>query len=55
MVNADKSALALAALITVIVYVLTVVPSCAVTLTSIVFEPTFKDNAADAEPLVTVE
>ena len=41
-------------LVTVIVYVLIVVPSCAVTFTSIVLLPIFNDNADDALPLVTV-
>ena len=38
----------------VVVYVFRVAPSCAVTFTSIVLLPSFKDKAADAVPLVTV-
>ena len=40
-------------LVTVMVYVFVVVPSCAVTNTSIVLLPTFKLNEPDGLPLVT--
>ena len=39
---------------TVMVYVLMVVPSCAVTETSIVLLPTFKGKEPDTTPLTTV-
>jgi hypothetical protein len=39
--------------VTVIVYAEVVVPSWAVTRTSIVLEPTFNDKAPDADPDVT--
>jgi hypothetical protein len=39
--------------VTVTVYVLVVTPSCAVTTTVIVFEPTFNEIEPDAEPEFT--
>ena len=50
-VNPLRSAFVDAALVTVIVYVFVVLPSSAVTFTSIVFDPTFNDNDDDAMPL----
>jgi hypothetical protein len=42
-----------AALVTVTVYVFVVAPSCAVTTTLMVFEPTLSDIAPEALPEVT--
>ena len=42
-----------AALVTVTVYVFVVAPSCAVTTTFMVFDPTFSEIAPDAFPDVT--
>jgi hypothetical protein len=50
--NPDKVA-SLEVRVTVIVYTEVVVPSWAVTRTSIVLEPTFNDKAPDADPDVT--
>ena len=51
--NAERLALAEAALVTVMVYVLVVTPSWAVTTVVMVLAPTFKAIGADAVPEVT--
>ena len=53
-VNPLRSALAEAARVTVTVYVLVVVPSCAVTTTVIVFAPTLRLTGVAALPPFTV-
>ena len=52
--NAERLAFADAALVTVIVYVLVVVPSCAVTTVVTVLVPTFNAIGPEAVPGVTV-
>ena len=51
--NAERLALVDDALVTVKVYVLVVVPSWAVTIVVMVFDPTFKAIGAEAVPEVT--